>query len=66
MQQLKKEESMNIELAEKVQSLMSELHELKSLRHGIWEAMLPQDIVAQKVAEYDNRIAEIEKEIESL
>lgn len=57
---------MNIELAEKVQSLMNELRELKSLRHGIWKAMLPEDVVRQKVTEYDNRIAEIEKEIESL
>lgn len=57
---------MNIELAEKVQSLMNELDELKSLRHGIWKAMLPEDVVRQKVAEYDNRIAEIEKEIEQV
>lgn len=57
---------MNIELAEKVQSLMNELDELKSLRHGIWKAMLPENVVRQKVAEYDKRIAEIEKEIEQL
>jgi hypothetical protein len=57
---------MKIELAEKVQLLMEELHELKSLRHGIYKAMLPEDVVAQKVAEYDKRIEEIEKEIEKL
>ncbi|MDE6649795.1 MAG: hypothetical protein K2K45_07680 [Muribaculaceae bacterium] len=57
---------MKIELAEKAQSLMNELHELESLRHGIWKAMLPQDVVRQRVAEYDNRIDEIQKEIEAL
>ena len=57
---------MNIELAKKVQSLMNELHELKSMRHGIYKAMLPEGVVRQRVAEYDNRIAEIEKEIERL
>lgn len=57
---------MKIELAEKVQLLMNELHELKSMRHGIYKAMLPEDVVKQRVAEYDNRIAEIEKEIEGL
>lgn len=45
---------------------MNELDELKSLRHGIWKAMLPENVVRQKVAEYDKRIAEIEKEIEQL
>ena len=57
---------MNIELAEKVQSLMNELDELKSMRHGVWEAMLPEERVTQLVEEYDNRIVEIKKEIEEL
>lgn len=57
---------MTLQLAEKVQSLMNELHELESLRHGIWKAMLPEDVVRQRVAEYDKRIDEIQKEIEEL
>lgn len=57
---------MKIELAERAQSLMNELDELKLLRHGIYKAMLPEDVVRQRVAEYDKRIAEIEKEIDEL
>ena len=57
---------MNIELAERVQSLMNELDELKSMRHGVWKAMLPEERVTQLVEEYDNRIVEIKKEIEEL
>ena len=42
---------MNIELAEKVQSLMNELHELKLMRHGVWKSMLPEERVTQLVEE---------------
>lgn len=57
---------MKIELAERAQLLMNELDELKQLRHGIYKAMLSEDVVRQRVAEYDKRINEIQKEIEEL
>jgi len=57
---------MDIELAEKAWSLIEELHELESYRHGIYKAMLPKDVIEQKVTEYDKRIAEIQQEIEEL
>ncbi len=57
---------MTIELAEKVQSLMNELDELKSLRHGIYKQCYPVDYRRQRIAEYDKRISVIEKEIKEL
>lgn len=57
---------MTLELAEKVQSLMNELDEVKSLRHGIFKSYYPKEVIKQKVAEYDKRIDEIQKEIEYL
>lgn len=57
---------MKIELAEYIQGLMNELHELESMRRGIYKAMLPDDVVKQRVKEYDQRIEEIKKEIYKL
>lgn len=57
---------MTLELGEKVQSLMNELQELKSVRQWIHKQCYPVSFVEQKVAEYDKRIAEILKEIEEL
>lgn len=57
---------MRIELAQSIQYLMNELDELESMRHGIFKAMLPDDIVKQRVKEYNQRINEIKKEIEKI
>lgn len=57
---------MRIELAQRIQCLMNELDELESMRHGIFKAMLPDDIVKQRVKEYNQRINEIKKEIEKI
>lgn len=57
---------MEIYLAEKIQSLMNRLDELKFLKHGLYKNMLSKEIINQKVLEYDKEIAEIEKEIENL
>ena len=57
---------MEIELAEHIQVLMNELQELESMRHGIYKAMLPDDVVKQRVKEYDQRIEAIKKEIDKL
>ena len=45
---------------------MNELQELESMRHGIYKAMLPDDVVKQRVKEYDQRIEAIKKEIDKL
>lgn len=57
---------MEIGLAEHIQVLMNELQELESMRHGIYKAMLPDDVVKQRVKEYDQRIEAIKKEIGKL
>lgn len=57
---------MKIELAERIQDLMNKLHELESMRHGIYKAMLPTNAVEERVREYDQRIEEIKKEIDKL
>ncbi|MCI8997649.1 MAG: hypothetical protein HFJ95_01475 [Muribaculaceae bacterium] len=57
---------MEIGLAEHIQVLMNELQELESMRHGIYKAMLPDDVVKQRVKEYDQRIEAIKKEIDKL
>ena len=57
---------MKIELAKQAQTLLNERDELLSLQHGVYKEMLPQDVVRQRVAEYDKRIDEIHKEIEAL
>lgn len=57
---------MRIELAQRIQYLMNELYELESMRHGIYKAMLPTNVVEERVREYDQRIEEIRKEIDRL
>lgn len=57
---------MELKTAEHIQYLMNELYELESMRHGIWKAMLPTNVVEERVREYDQRIEEIRKEIDRL
>lgn len=57
---------MDIKLVEKIYKLYDELTSLESERHGIWKAMLPEDVTHQRVAEYDARIAEIRAELDAL
>lgn len=57
---------MTLELAEKVQALMNNLKDWKSLLHDIHRRGWPEDVVRQKVAKYNKRIDEIKKEIEEL
>ncbi len=57
---------MNLDLAKHIQNLMNELEDVEALRHGIYKAMLPEETVKQRVAEYDARIEEIKKELEIL